>query len=1103
MGWATLGTCVRRRPTRKAATNRPPPCARPKRKRSSNVRSGNCSKADSPLVEYADGQGFEPKDPFGSPRTGESDVVGVTVRLCCLGCCLAGVVLPGRATAAEVRPSGKAAAASSRLIEVRQGGYVEKVDPAVDYKDRLPWIPPREPTGSLRTFHLIAGLRIEPVACEPMIADPVDMVFDENGRLYVAELITYAEREVLGEVRNSSRVSLLEDTDDDGRFDRATVFADGLSWPTGLVCFGGGLFVASSPDILYLKDMDGDGRADVREVFITGFNNSSSSACPNSLRWGLDNRIHGMTSISGGRLRAVKWEASEAGHKADPVESRGRDFSFHPRTGQLRLESGGAQFGMSFDVWGRKFESSNSVPIEMVMYEDRYIARNPCLIPPPSRLRIHADGNAVYRTSPVEPWRILRTELRVKGLFSGPIEGGGTPAGYFTGACGVYVYTGNALPEAFRGNAFVGEGSGNLVHRMRLEPDGVALRARRVEQKHEFLTSDEIWFRPIQFADGPDGALYVADMYRAVYEHPDAVPPSARKHLDLLAGHDRGRIYRIVPEDFRRPGPVRLGELPTVELVRLLEHPNGWHRITASRLLYERHERKAIEPLKRLAAESPSPVARMHALYVLDGLDALTPESLLPRLDDPHPRVREHAVRLAERLLERSPPVRDKLYAMAADPDIRVRYQLAFTLGEISSSKATEALAAIARRDAADRWVRLAVLSSCYGRAGDLLSRLAQDPNLRRTATGRSLLEQLAEQTGLQDQGDQVAVVLRLLDRLAAEDKPAAQAILHGLNKGLAKTAGPLLARLNAGDGSRAQELLAEMLHRSKQQAADEDLAVPKRVAAVRSLALAPFPEVRHILGQLLDSRQPQEVQTAAIQALSRFAEAEVAEMLVDAWLGFTPGVRSEAAEALFARPERLAVLLRAIDEQVILPSQLDPARLQYLRGHRDPQIRQEAERLLASAALAPRHEIVEAWRDVLDLKGNPKNGREVFRRECSKCHLLEGVGVEIGLPLETIGNRGPEAILLAVLDPNREVNPAYLNYIIVTTDGLSMTGMIASETATSVTLKRAEGETNTVLRTEIEELVNTGMSIMPEGQEKLMTKQEMADLIAYLMSLE
>ena len=263
------------------------------------------------------------------------------------------------------------------------------------------------------------------------------------------------------------------------------------------------------------------------------------------------------------------------------MQVRGRDFSFHPRTGEMTLESGGSQYGMTFDEWGCKFESSNSAPIEMVMYEDRYIARNPYLAAPSSRIPIWVDGMTVYRTSPGRAVADRSHRDALRGVFSGPVEGGGTPAGYFTAACGVMIYTGHAWPEEFRGNAFVGEGAGNLVHRMRLKPNGVAFTAHRTEKESEFLTSDEIWFRPIQFANGPGRHLYLADMYREVYEHPDAIPPSAKKYLDIDAGNDRGRIYRIVPEGFQA-ARARCGwENSTPQLVGLLAHSNGWHRRTA------------------------------------------------------------------------------------------------------------------------------------------------------------------------------------------------------------------------------------------------------------------------------------------------------------------------------------------------------------------------------------------------------------------------------------------------------------------------------------------------------------------------------------------
>ncbi|MFH1924839.1 MAG: PVC-type heme-binding CxxCH protein [Planctomycetota bacterium] len=327
--------------------------------------------------------------------------------------------------------------------KVQQGlGYWEKADSNADYRKRLSRIRPRDPEASLKSFHILPGLEIEHVACEPMVADVVDMCFDENGRMYVCELMSYAENPP----RDRGRVLRLEDADNDGTIDKRTVFADELSWPTSALPFDGGIFLTCAPDVFYLKDIDGDGKADLREVIISGFLTTNTATLPNSLRWGLDDRIHGMSSSAGGAIRSVKWNQSDPGHDADPVEIRGRDFSLHPRTGELRLESGGSQHGMTYDRWGRKFECSNSAPIEMVMCDNRYIARNPYLAVPSARIGIWKTGSKAYRTSPAEPWRLLRTEMRQKGTFAG--SGRDPASGYFTAACGVTIYEGDALRPA-------------------------------------------------------------------------------------------------------------------------------------------------------------------------------------------------------------------------------------------------------------------------------------------------------------------------------------------------------------------------------------------------------------------------------------------------------------------------------------------------------------------------------------------------------------------------------------------------------------------------------------------------------------------------------
>lgn len=894
-------------------------------------------------------------------------------------------------------------------------------------------------------------------------------------------------------------VRLLEDTDGDGRFDRATLFADNLSWPTAIACYDGGVFIGAAPDILYCKDTDGDGRADHREVVYRGFGRSNVQGLLNSFTWGLDNRIHGATSSAGAKVVRVDDESAE------PLVLSGRDFAFDPRTREIVATSGGAQHGMSFNRWGRRFLCSNSDHIQLVMFEDRYVARNPYMEVPSARRSIAADGPQaeVFRISPVEPWRIVRTRLRASGVVPGVVEGGGRPAGYFTGATGVTIYRGDAWPEEYLDQAFIGDVGSNIVHRKVLRPNGVELIAQRVDDGFEFVASSDIWFRPCQFYNAPDGGLYILDVYREVIEHPASLPPMIKKHLDLTSGRDRGRIYRIVPADYQQRPQPRLSSATTEELVATLAHANGWHRETASRLLWERQDRTAVAPLIRLAFEAERPEGRMHALYALDGLGALSVEVILRALDDEHPRVREHAVRLSEKLAADAPAIQAKLFALVDDDDQLVRYQLAFTLGEISGTGRNAALARLARRDAGDRWMRLAMQSSLSEGADAVFGELVRDASFRATDPGRTFLASLAEQLGTRNQPDGVALVMKEVEALPPDDVDLGQTIVKGLSEGLGRSGVPQADRLASAGSSRLAEMLDDLLQRARTTVLDEGQPLEKRVEAIRSLGLGTYADARDVLSELLDNRQPQALQVAALAALARFPEVEVAELILDSWPGFSPRLRVEATEVLFARPARLHALLAALESGEIAAADLDPGRVRTLLSHPDPSIAEPAERLLGDVTIGRRQDVVDAYRDVLDMAGDPTRGEAAFRKVCAACHRIGDVGHEIGPNLATLQNRGAESILLNILDPNREVNPQYVNYVLLTTDGRSVTGMIAAESATSVTLRRAEGAEDTVLRVNIDQLQSTSLSIMPEGLEQQLDKQAMADLIAYLTSLE
>jgi len=962
-----------------------------------------------------------------------------------------------------------------------------------DYSQELPRIKPLSPDQAGQTFQTAPGFRVELVAAEPLVVDPVAMTFDEQGRLFVIEMRDYSEqdREHLGRVR------LLEDRDGDGRYDHSAIYAEGLSWPTAIICWDGGVYVGAAPDIYYFKDTDGDGRADVRRVVYTGFGRSNVQGLLNTFQWGLDNRIHGATSSSGASV--VPGDDPQA----QPLVLRGRDFAFDPRTGKIEATSGGAQHGMSFNNWGDKFVCSNSDHIQAVMFEDRYVARNPYLAAPSPRVSIAADGPQadVFRASPVEPWRIVRTRLRAQGIVPGIVEGGGKPAGYFTSATGVTIYRGDAWPRSYVGWAVVGDVGSNLVHRKQLEQTGLEFIARRVDQETEFVRSTDIWFRPVQFANAPDGTLYVVDMYREVIEHPHSLPPIIKKHLDLTSGRDRGRIYRIVYDGApTSPASASLANADTATLVAALDRPNGWRRDTAARLLYERQDRSAIPHLEQLA-RTGSPEGRLHALYALAGLEALTAETTLAALDDEHPHVRRHAVRLAERSAD-APAVREKLYALVDDPEVRVVYQLAFSLGELSGPRRNEALAAIVRRYPDNRWMRLAVQSSLVEGAGEVLALLAADAKFVSTSAGRSWLEALAVQIGKQQRPEDVAAVIDVLQRFARDS--AHKDMLRTIVQALAAPPGsPLAAQLTAATGGQSESVLRELFQTALTVATDEQADAAKRSEAIYRLRWGSWEKARPALVALLAPTQPAPVQTAALATLAAFDDPAVGALLVDQWPRLSPSLRTQAAEILFSREAWVPALLTAVEQGRIAPGDLQPGRLPLLASHRDAKIAALARRIMEQTKASSRGEVLEKYRAALAMQGDPTRGKAAFVKHCSKCHRLEGQGYEIGPNLAAMQNRGPEAILTNVLDPNREVNPQYVNYVVVTQDGRSFSGAIAAETATSLTLRRAEDAQDTVLRIDIEELRSTGQSLMPEGLEQEIDVPTMADVIAYLLSVK
>jgi len=978
---------------------------------------------------------------------------------------------------------------------------------AADGPLEFPRIPPTKPADAAKTFQVLDGFRMHLIAAEPLVASPVALEYDEQGQGWVLEMRDYPYTDKTTDKPFAEktadlplgRIRVLRDIDGDGVFDESRIFAEDISWPTGLAFWKGGVFVAATPDIWYFKDTDGDGRADVREKVFTGFRKYNIQAVINNLKWGLDHQIYGAGGANGGQITSPRDETAPA------VTMAANDFRINPVTTRLEPLSGGARFGLTFDDWGNRFLCNIRNPVIHVVLPAHYLARNPA-VPFQKALFDAADAGdtlPVYRISPPEAWRRLRAQR-----WSGDAEGLAyprselVPDGYFTSACGVTVYRGAAYPAEYYGQAFLADVAANLIHREALTPFGVTFRARRIDEKTEFVRSTDIWFRPVNFVNAPDGTLHIVDMYRETIEHPWSIPDDIKAALDLESGREQGRLWRLEPPNFKAPQPVRLGSASTADLVALLEHQNAWQRETAHRLLFERQDKTAIDPLRRLLERSARPVARVHALWSLFGLEALTDADLLAGLTDPVAGIREHVVRLAESRLNAQPELLNRVLALARDGDPRVRFQLAFSLGSVEQESATTALIQIAQQDSADEHIRAAVLSSSARRGARLLAALLNDRQFVAKAEARQLLRLLAQGAGAgKADADLKSVATVLVESPTTDEtRPWKIEVVCGLGEGV-KRSGKTLAGVFATVEPRVNVVVAELLKDAARRAVDPEAGVVERVQAAQMLGFGEFGAAKDPLLACLDARQPLALQQMAIRTLAAYNDPEVARKLLAGWRTFSPPVRTEAVEALLARADRIPLLMDEVEQGRIGVGQISPIRRGLLMKHADLKIRDRAKVLFAPDAPGPRQEAIKSYAQKLSsLTGDAERGRITFERECATCHRLANKGADVGPNLETIRHHAVSQVLANILDPSREVSPNYVEFVVVTTDGRISTGMLSAETATSVTLKRANDVQETILRENIEEIAGSGKSLMPEGLEQKISPQQMVDLLAYLL---
>jgi putative membrane-bound dehydrogenase-like protein len=950
-----------------------------------------------------------------------------------------------------------------------------------------------EPAEALKTFHLAGGLRIELVVAEPDVVDPVAIAWDEFGRLFVVEMRDYPNGPAEG-MPFLSCVKQLEDTDADGRYETVTLFAEGLPFANGVLPWQGGLIVTAAPDIWFLKDTDGDGKADVKQRLFTGFKEGNPQLRVNHPTLGIDNWIYVANGLSGGEVRRADREDS------DKIPIPQMDFRFRPDRSEFEATAGNAQFGMSFDDFGNRFVCSNRQHVAHVVLPDRYLKRNPHLGVAKTVLDV-PDHGAAARIFPLATTRTTAVEH----------------AGTFTAACGVTVFRGTALPEQFRGNSFVCDPTGYLIHRDVLVPAGTTFLAKRApdEARREFLASTDEWFRPVNLANGPDGALYVVDMYRETIEHPQYMPKGLAETLDLRNGDDRGRVYRITDGSKRRPIDKWPGYMDAARLVETLRHPDAWWREAAQRLLIDRRDSAATALVHHLARSSNDAITRIHSLWTLEGLGRLLDDEIIAAAKDVSASVREHAVLLIEQRLRANSSLSDLLVAMADDPDIRVRFRVALALGNIAAGPTDQqpghddvrvkALSRIIQRDVENQWSQIAVLSSAAGIAGQLWAGIDAEFARQPTAAKGAFVEKLAAMIAARrDQAENELFLTTFARRQDDTDTWWQLAATSGLASGLrpsGKRLQDLLATL--GDTARpAARRIERLLTESGQIARLNERPAAERVVATRLTANLPFSESAPIFRELLRFSQPQELQIAAVQAAASVNDQGVPSLLLEDWPSHSPPVRREVIEAIFSRRERIVQLLDAIEAGKLKAADLDLNRHQQLLSHTAPEIKQRATALFENEGTPNRKEIIESYRGILTRSGNLDRGRAIFKKNCATCHQIQGEGHRVGPELTGLRTRNKEALLMDILDPNRALQPNYANYLVATKDGRVLTGIIASENATSVTLRRAEGAEDTLLRQDIEQIRASGQSLMPDGLERNIPQADMVDLIEFLRSV-
>ena len=957
---------------------------------------------------------------------------------------------------------------------------------------------------AVETFEVHPDFKIEIVAHEPEVVDPIAMTFDNLGRMYVIEMRGYSERreQMLG------RIKLLEDLDHDGIFEKSTIYADQFKWPTAIIWWNGGIFLAATPDIYWLKDTNRDGKADIQTKIFTGFgsdkNKLNVQALVNSFRWGIDNRIYGATAGNGGTIQKV------GNGNGRPLKLYNRDFSFDPRNLDIRTENVTAQYGMSFDKWGRKYTCSSSDHIQAIIHNWHQFS---------SKKSIATDGAAaeVYRISGDEPWREIRTRWRIAGAVGGPVEGGGRVSGYFTAATGLTIYKGHSYGPEWSGSAFIADAGSNLVHVKEISSVAGNKSASRQSglEKSEFIASRDNWFRPVQFENGPDGCIYIADMYRETIEHPWSLPPGIKNFLDLNNGNQRGRIYRVVPKINKEKKKRIPKNLKNEELISFLSDKDYWARSTAAKLLSVRAPKEITDLLdaKIFAIDSfqGNINNKFHHLMVRNSLKPLERSALSE---------------VAKNVIRQKPNEWDEFLSAFLN-------YFTSPAGMLSNESKCELLINVFNEiqlelldDFHNFGFQLPLIYGLGGYSSELEKVISLLPY---SNLGSSWIVE-AYSNVLAPHAERAAMMIissekmlegnnldRLIDLVAQLGKKSASSIKDYQNlttfyrnlknhNNLLITAfiSGLLEKSSIKFPPQSRQFDDVYQFASSQIDRAQNTSKIKNECLIKFLALYPDPEkFIHLFHKYLSEMRNEELTGFFIKYAQYRKEKQVFDLLVNEFPKLKRDLKLIATKTVSQENFEYLLLnhLSKMESKDIV-RYLSSHQLNKWLNSSDSKIKDMAINIFGekqSNSVKDRQKIINDYISCLSLNSSPVLGKEIFDLQCAICHANSNRKNNLGPTLSSLRGMSAEKLLVHILDPNRDIAPRYLSSVIETSNKEFIHGIITEAGPAELTIQLPQSIEIRLNRNEITHIKPVSQSIMPSNFESSITKKQMAHLISFI----